>query len=141
MPVSISEGKLVVDFNQTERLTIDDVIRDHPDVTNNGEWKPPGCVSRHRVAIIIPYRDRLHHLVILLDSILRILKRQQLDFRIYVVEQVSCKYVLLCNVFYYVRFHLFECHEGLATFVVESIEVYQTFIGYKENKPLNSWCL
>jgi hypothetical protein len=53
-----------------------------------GYWKPSRCISRQRVAIIIPFRDREEHLCILLKNLLPILILQQLEFRIFVVEQV-----------------------------------------------------
>ena len=54
-----------------------------------GSFHPAMCLSRHRVAIIIPYRDRLEHLQILLYHLHPILSRQLLEYRIYVVEQAG----------------------------------------------------
>lgn len=51
-------------------------------------FTPIVCLSLHRVAIIIPYRDRLHHLHILLAHLHPILQRQQLEYKVIVVEQV-----------------------------------------------------
>jgi len=53
-----------------------------------GFFKPPGCVARHRVAIVIPFRDREEHLHIFLNHLLPILKRQLVEFQIYVVDLV-----------------------------------------------------
>ncbi|KAK2186027.1 hypothetical protein NP493_216g03032 [Ridgeia piscesae] len=41
------------------------------------------------VAVIIPYRDREDHLILLLSQLHPVLQRQQLDYRIFVVEQVN----------------------------------------------------
>lgn len=49
---------------------------------------PQGCSPRHAVAIIIPYRDREKQLATLLTYLPPILDRQQLSYRIFVVEQV-----------------------------------------------------
>ncbi|XP_050428592.1 beta-1,4-N-acetylgalactosaminyltransferase bre-4-like [Adelges cooleyi] len=54
-----------------------------------GSWAPEDCKARHSVCIIIPYRDRQDHLWTLLHRLIPVLKRQQLDFKIFVVEQVS----------------------------------------------------
>ncbi|VVC36779.1 Hypothetical protein CINCED_3A013088 [Cinara cedri] len=54
-----------------------------------GSWAPEDCKARHSVCIIIPYRDRKDHLWTLLYRLIPVLKRQQLDFKIFVVEQVS----------------------------------------------------
>ena len=61
----------------------------HPEVLPGGQWRPLGCISRHRVAIIIPYRDREEHLRIFLNHMHPFLQKQQLDYSIYIVEQVS----------------------------------------------------
>ncbi|XP_054708064.1 beta-1,4-N-acetylgalactosaminyltransferase bre-4-like isoform X2 [Uloborus diversus] len=52
-----------------------------------GSWTPKACAPRHRVAIIIPYRDRLEHLWTLLYTLHPLLQRQLVEYRIYVVEQ------------------------------------------------------
>ena len=70
-------------------MTSTEVIEHNPEVVPGGRWRPSGCVARHKVAVVIPYRDRERHLAILLSHIHPILQRQQLDYRVYVVEQVS----------------------------------------------------
>ncbi|GAB6027923.1 hypothetical protein CHUAL_002137 [Chamberlinius hualienensis] len=57
------------------------------DICPGGRWRPKECDARHRVAIIIPYRDRKEHVNMLLAHLHPILQRQQLDYRIFVVEQ------------------------------------------------------
>ena len=69
--------------------TESDIIFQNPDLLPGGVGRPRDCTARHRVAIIVPYRDRRHHLNILLSHLHPMLQRQQLDYRIYVVEQVS----------------------------------------------------
>jgi len=51
--------------------------------------RPKGCEARHRVAIIVPYRDREPHLRAFLLNIHRFLQRQQVMYGVYVVEQVG----------------------------------------------------
>ncbi|XP_070189945.1 beta-1,4-N-acetylgalactosaminyltransferase bre-4-like isoform X2 [Littorina saxatilis] len=68
-------------------LKLNQVMARNTDLDPGGEWSPKDCVARYRLAIVIPYRDRLAHLTVLLAHLLPILKRQQLHFRIFVVEQ------------------------------------------------------
>ena len=58
-------------------------------VAPGGRWRPSGCRARHRVAVVIPYRDREAHLRLFLQHMHPFLQKQQLDYGIYVVEQVS----------------------------------------------------
>lgn len=51
-----------------------------------GSYKPP-CKTRHRVAIIIPLRNRDMHLRRLLAHMHRIWKRQLIDYTVYAVTQ------------------------------------------------------
>lgn len=59
------------------------------DIRPGGYWKPENCIARQRTAIIIPYRNRETHLHTLLHYIIPVLKRQLIEFRIFVPEQVS----------------------------------------------------
>ena len=43
-----------------------------------GHYRPENCTSRHRVAIIVPYRNRADHLRIFLFNLHSLLPRQQL---------------------------------------------------------------
>ncbi|XP_029635517.2 beta-1,4-N-acetylgalactosaminyltransferase bre-4 [Octopus sinensis] len=78
---------MLVNFNLTGEIKVNNIKLMNPALRSGGSWKPAHCISRHRVAIIIPYRDRHQHLLTLLYHLLPMLRRQQLDFRIFVVEQ------------------------------------------------------
>lgn len=54
-----------------------------------GFWKPKYCLSNRRIAIIIPYRDRLPHLKVLLFYLHLILQKQMHEYRIFVVEPTT----------------------------------------------------
>ncbi|XP_054263653.1 beta-1,4-N-acetylgalactosaminyltransferase bre-4-like [Macrosteles quadrilineatus] len=54
-----------------------------------GSWRPPDCTPRHSVAVIIPYRDRWEQLMTLLHHLHPLLERQQLQYRVFVVEQTG----------------------------------------------------
>ena len=56
---------------------------------NGGLWSPESCIARHRVAIVIPYRDRETNLKLFLNHIHPFLMRQQIDYGIFLVEPVE----------------------------------------------------
>ncbi|XP_059138548.1 beta-1,4-galactosyltransferase 2-like isoform X2 [Physella acuta] len=58
-----------------------------PDLEDGGRLRPRDCVPRQRLALIIPYRNRWLHLHVMLHNLLPILKRQQADVTIFVIEQ------------------------------------------------------
>jgi hypothetical protein len=51
-----------------------------------GSWMPNDCISQYKIAIIIPFRDRLPHLKVLTRFLHMFLQRQRADYRIFVVE-------------------------------------------------------
>lgn len=61
----------------------------HTELDPGGHFRPPDCRARHKVAVIIPYRDRVHHLAIFLNHVHPMLQRQQVDYAIFVVEQAG----------------------------------------------------
>ncbi|KAH7957470.1 beta-1,4-N-acetylgalactosaminyltransferase bre-4 isoform X2 [Rhipicephalus sanguineus] len=67
--------------------SLDDVEGEFPDVMSGGHFRPKECTSRHRVAILIPYRNRTEHLKIFVYNIHRVLARQQIDYGVFVIEQ------------------------------------------------------
>lgn len=58
-------------------------------VSNGGCWKPTECKARVKMALIIPYRNRFEQLSIFVRHMHPILKRQNVDYRIFVVEQAG----------------------------------------------------
>lgn len=55
----------------------------------HGVYKPPDCIARESVAILIPHRGREQHLLYLLQHLHPFLQRQQLHYAIYVIQQVG----------------------------------------------------
>jgi hypothetical protein len=51
-----------------------------------GSWNPADCVSRYKIAIVIPFRDRIPHLRVNLEFLHGFLQRQNNDYRVFVVE-------------------------------------------------------
>ncbi|XP_071135927.1 beta-1,4-N-acetylgalactosaminyltransferase bre-4-like [Mytilus edulis] len=94
--------------------TYSDLDRLYPWVQDGGRGKPSDCYPRHRVAIIIPYRNRDSQLRTFLYNIHPILYRQELDYGIYVVEQNgSSKFnrAMLMNIGYAeaMKIHDYQC--------------------------------
>ncbi|XP_055945126.1 beta-1,4-N-acetylgalactosaminyltransferase bre-4-like isoform X3 [Argiope bruennichi] len=80
-------GRLRLDVSLHNRTDVEDLLRRSPYLRGRGSWTPRDCVPQHRVALIIPYRDRLEHLTTLLYTLHPLLQRQLLEYRVYVVEQ------------------------------------------------------
>ena len=59
------------------------------DLKQGGSWEPPHCSPRHRVAIIIPYKDRVDNLNTWLFNMHPFLQRQEIAYTIFVVEQIN----------------------------------------------------
>ncbi|XP_022661016.1 beta-1,4-N-acetylgalactosaminyltransferase bre-4-like isoform X2 [Varroa destructor] len=71
----------------TDNISFEDLEALHQDVELGGKHRPSECIARYKVAIIVPYREREEHLRKLLHNLHPMLKRQQLDYEIFVVEQ------------------------------------------------------
>lgn len=58
-------------------------------VKSGGYYKPPDCIARDRVAIVIPCRgeERERHIPILLKNLHPMLMRQQLEYQVFIVFQ------------------------------------------------------
>lgn len=56
-----------------------------------GHWGPKQCQARHKVAIIIPYRDRYQHLLLFLNHMHKFLQKQNIEYAIYIIEEVPNK--------------------------------------------------
>ncbi|XP_028316150.1 beta-1,4-galactosyltransferase 1 isoform X2 [Gouania willdenowi] len=79
-------GPLTVEFGV--EVTLQQVKEKNPDVMEGG-WRPSDCVSVQRVAILIPFRHRDEHLKLWLHYMHPILQRQQLDYRVYIINQAG----------------------------------------------------
>ncbi|XP_042366823.1 beta-1,4-galactosyltransferase 2-like [Plectropomus leopardus] len=79
-------GPIHVDFNSAR--TLDEVREESGSPLQEGGWyKPPDCIAKQKVAIIIPFRNRHEHLKHWLYYLHPILMRQQLNYRVYVINQ------------------------------------------------------
>ncbi|XP_024086457.1 beta-1,4-galactosyltransferase 1-like [Cimex lectularius] len=66
-----------------------DLLATDTRIQKGGAWKPENCISPHKVALIIPYRDRKENLRDFLAYMHPFLQKQNLDYRIVVVEQTD----------------------------------------------------
>lgn len=60
-------------------------------VMMGGWYRPTNCIAKFRVAIIVPFRDRYAHLSIFLKNIHPFLMKQNIEYRIFVIEQTNGK--------------------------------------------------
>jgi hypothetical protein len=94
VPSVIKPFRLYLDRNARLNFTIVnntalDYLGNLLDVKRGGRWAPTKCQARHRIALIIPYRDREENLNIFLFNIHTFLQRQELNYAIFVVEQTN----------------------------------------------------
>ena len=85
-PTNELVGPLHVDTSPISKAELSQQIEF---VQIGGWWKPKECTARHKVAIIIPFRDRESDLNVLMRQLHYILRRQLLAYRVIVVEQVD----------------------------------------------------
>jgi len=73
---------------------MDELIKIHGDVAAGGRWSPVTCSHWQKVAIIVPYRDRFTHLILLLDRLHSLLHKQMISYQIFIIEQV-CRCLMI----------------------------------------------
>ncbi|KAJ8306817.1 hypothetical protein KUTeg_014901, partial [Tegillarca granosa] len=67
--------------------------KEFPFLQIGGRYKPPDCIARHRVAIIVPYRNREENLKVFLKNLHPFLQSQQLDYGVVVLTKEQYKKV------------------------------------------------
>ncbi|XP_047222969.1 beta-1,4-galactosyltransferase 2 isoform X2 [Girardinichthys multiradiatus] len=82
-----SVGRLLIEFSS--QMTMERVQKENPNVTEGGRYKQPDCRPRWKVAIIIPFRHRENHLKYWLHYLHPILRRQKIDYGIYIINQLG----------------------------------------------------
>lgn len=66
-----------------------------------GLWGPTDCKPDEKLAIIVPYRNRDEHLRLFIKHMHEFLRRQQLMYTIFVINQVSLyviKIYMICSI-------------------------------------------
>ncbi|KAH9491534.1 Beta-1,4-galactosyltransferase 1 [Bulinus truncatus] len=77
------------EVNKYDEPSEEMIIGSNPNVLKGGKWSPTDCVPWQKVAIILPYRDRLHPLRIFLNRIHPMLQTQKIDYQIFIIEQAG----------------------------------------------------
>lgn len=77
----------VINIDIVNAFGMEDMAQKYSFVKRGGHSSPKDCKSYQKVAIIVPYRDRMHHLKILLNRLHPMLYTQQIEYRIFLVEQ------------------------------------------------------
>lgn len=83
-PVLVGPIKVWFDYPSWSELN-----KLYENIEPGGHGKPATCVSRNRVAIVIPYRNRDQQLRAFLHNMHSLLTKQQLDYGIFIVEQIG----------------------------------------------------
>ncbi|KAM7430624.1 hypothetical protein ABFA07_018699 [Porites harrisoni] len=83
-------------------------------VNKGGCWRPTECQARVKMALITPYRNRYEQLLMFVRHMHPMLKRQNLDYRIFVIEQAGetpFNRAMLFNIGYKesLKFDQYEC--------------------------------
>ena len=95
--ISVAVGKLEV---LMKPKSFEDMEKMNPEMLPGGRFTPTWCKPRHRVAIVIPYRNRTEQLGLFLLNYLPILQRQLTKFGIFVIDLVSLTLYTLSYVIY-----------------------------------------
>jgi len=78
-----------INVSAMEPPSVGELELQHTELAVGGSWAPTLCIARHRVAVIVPFRDREDHLRALLNLLHPMLQRQLLHYTVFVAEQVG----------------------------------------------------
>ena len=76
-------------LNEQFSLTELENLFENHSVKLGGHWKPKSCISNYKIAIIVPYRDRLSNLKSFLLNMPLFLIRQHVEFAFFLVEPIN----------------------------------------------------
>jgi hypothetical protein len=82
-------GKVKIEEHALSEKELEFKFSNQFPASSGGHWKPNECFSRNKVAIIVPFRDRHLHLRIFLNHMHQFLQKQNVEYRIYIIEEVS----------------------------------------------------
>ncbi|XP_052560918.1 beta-1,4-galactosyltransferase 3 [Tympanuchus pallidicinctus] len=84
-PIAVGLLTIAFDVLPSERM----IIQKNPFVQSGGQYRPPHCLARYKSAILVAYSNQEKYLHHLLYYIHPFLQRQQLSYRIYLIQQVG----------------------------------------------------
>lgn len=85
-PINL-DGPIAIDTDFEELSSVEQRLGGQ--LLMGGWYKPKECNAKDRVAIVIPYRDRATHLPIFLKNVHPFLMKQQIEYGIFIIEQIS----------------------------------------------------
>ena len=85
--------------------SIEDIEFYNQHLESGGHYRPQNCLAHHRIAVIVPYRDRPEHLVTFLDYMHGFLQKQHIEYAIFVIELVG-NVAFLLNAFLFLNWDL-----------------------------------
>ena len=80
------QGRVPVNLSVPTYLEVEG---ENKNLQPGGESSPESCQANFNVAIIVPYRDRSEQLVVFLRHLHPFLRKQELHYRIYIVNQAD----------------------------------------------------
>ncbi|XP_063625649.1 beta-1,4-N-acetylgalactosaminyltransferase bre-4-like [Cydia splendana] len=72
-------------------IDLDVVAKRYPEVRKGGWYIPSNVTKWHKVAIIVPYRDRQKHMGIFIKYMHSFLMKQQIEYGIFIIEQAGTR--------------------------------------------------
>ena len=87
--VFVTVGPIKIDRSDTTVLKQEESIPIVLPVQPGGAGRPTTCAARHKVAILVPYRNRSPQLGIFIRHMHPILLRQLVDYRVFLIQQVT----------------------------------------------------
>uniref|UniRef100_A0A0N4ZGW0 Beta-1,4-N-acetylgalactosaminyltransferase n=1 Tax=Parastrongyloides trichosuri TaxID=131310 RepID=A0A0N4ZGW0_PARTI len=83
---NLLKGNYTVNLSSPSIETIESL---YSNIEPGGHHYPKFCKTKHKVAIVVPYKNRENHLRIFLHNIHNILQRQYIDYIIFLVEPIG----------------------------------------------------
>ncbi|XP_022914033.1 beta-1,4-N-acetylgalactosaminyltransferase bre-4 [Onthophagus taurus] len=80
-----NSGKVPIVIDKVPKIS--ELERNFYWLTTGGHYAPKDCIQNKSLALIIPFRCRAEHLLIFLNHMHPFLKRQKLDYTIFIIEQ------------------------------------------------------
>ncbi|EEC01356.1 beta-1,4-galactosyltransferase, putative, partial [Ixodes scapularis] len=110
--------------------SLEEIENNFTHVMPGGRFKPKECLARHRVAILVPYRNREKQLNVFLHNMHQFLPRQQIDYGIFVIEQVGFVTTLL---FFLLLHCVFPVSTAVCIVMCKSKIVFRAGSAYQRN--------
>jgi hypothetical protein len=82
------DGRLKLNLSEKSIQDIE-IELEYLKIKSGGEYKPWSCIPRHKVAIVVPYRNREKNLLYFLRHMHMFLIKQNIHYCIYIVEPIT----------------------------------------------------